>query len=141
AHQYKTLQSLCQTIIPADAECAGAVEAGAPEFIDLLTSENEDYQLKLGGGLLWLDSVCRDRFGKVYLECSSTEAKEILDLIAYRESSTQPRARANEIYFFAFLGDLTADGFFTRKIGIEYLKYLGNEARSDFPGCPPLPDL
>src|SRR5437764_2591600 len=38
--QYKTLQTLCQTIIPADSDSGGAMEAGAPEFIDLLTSEN-----------------------------------------------------------------------------------------------------
>src|SRR5713101_9506059 len=36
--QYKTLLALCQTIIPADADSGGALEAGAPEFIDLLTS-------------------------------------------------------------------------------------------------------
>ncbi|PYV64234.1 MAG: hypothetical protein DMG97_35505, partial [Acidobacteria bacterium] len=40
AHDYKTLQTLCQTIFPADADSGGAIEAGAPEFIDLLTSEN-----------------------------------------------------------------------------------------------------
>jgi len=38
AHGYKTLQALCGTIFPADADSGGAVEAGAPEFIDLLTS-------------------------------------------------------------------------------------------------------
>src|SRR6202023_4333526 len=54
-HEYKTLQALCQTIIPADSASGGAIEAGAPEFIDLLTSENPDYQLKLGGGLMWVD--------------------------------------------------------------------------------------
>ena len=140
AHQYKTLRSLCQTIIPADNESGGAAEAGAPEFIDLLTSENEDYQIKLGGGLMWLDSACRDRFGKVYLDCSPAEEKEILDVIAYRESSKQDPGLTPGIQFFAFLRDLTADGFFTSKIGIEYLKYIGNEALPDFPGCPPLPE-
>src|ERR1700693_3644512 len=53
-HQYETLTSLCETIIPKDEKSAGAIEAGAPEFIDLLTSENEKYQLRLGGGLYWL---------------------------------------------------------------------------------------
>src|SRR6266542_4697782 len=48
-HGYKTLQTLCQTIVPADADSGGAIEAGAPEFIDLLTSENKDYQKVLGG--------------------------------------------------------------------------------------------
>jgi gluconate 2-dehydrogenase gamma chain len=140
AHQYKTLQTLCQTIIPADNESVGAIEAGAPEFIDLLTSENENYQLKLGGGLMWLNSICRDRFGKVYLECLPSEQKEILDLIAYRENSEKDPSLTQGVSFFAFLRDLTADGFFTSKIGIEYLKYIGNEALPEFPGCPPLPE-
>jgi hypothetical protein len=38
-HQYKTLRVLGQAIIPRDGESGGAVEAGAPEFIDLLSSE------------------------------------------------------------------------------------------------------
>jgi len=37
-HFYKTLQTLCQTIIPSDDQAKGAIEAGAPEFIDLITS-------------------------------------------------------------------------------------------------------
>src|SRR6478672_11107811 len=67
-HQYKTLQALCETIIPADGDSAGAVEAGAPEFIDLLTSENGDYQKTLGGLLKWIDSTCTTRFGKAWIE-------------------------------------------------------------------------
>src|SRR5215471_6232988 len=63
AHQYQTLRTLCQTIIPPDERGGGAIEAGGPEFIDLLTSENTDYQLMLGGGLVWLDSTCVDRYG------------------------------------------------------------------------------
>src|SRR6202049_3051973 len=61
-HQYETLTSLCDSIIPKDEKSGGAIEAGAPEFIDLLTSENEHYQLKLGGGLYWLDGFCTDSF-------------------------------------------------------------------------------
>src|SRR5258707_5957624 len=87
AHDYKTLQSLCQTIIPVDADCGGAIEAGAPEFIDLLTSENNDYQVALGGGLMWLDGTCTDRYGKVYLDCAPEQQKEILDKISYRKSA------------------------------------------------------
>src|SRR5713101_6227956 len=48
--KYATLTFLCDAIIPKDEKSGGAVEAGAPEFIDLLTSENPAYQLKLGGG-------------------------------------------------------------------------------------------
>src|SRR6202048_3958272 len=56
AHQYAMVISLCDTIIPKDERSGGAVEAGAPEFIDLLTSENEKFQVELGGGLMWLES-------------------------------------------------------------------------------------
>src|SRR5258708_36806016 len=52
AHDYKTLQALCQTIIPSDSDSGGAIEAGAPEFIDLLTSENESYHRILGGVMM-----------------------------------------------------------------------------------------
>ncbi len=65
------------------------MEAGAPEFIDLLTSENPKYQLKLGGGLMWLDGECIDRYGKSYMECAPEQQKEILDLIAYFKERRQ----------------------------------------------------
>jgi len=140
AHAYKTLQSLCQTIIPSDEEAKGAIEAGAPEFIDLLTSENKDYQVSLGGGLMWLDNTCIDRYGKAYLDCTQDQQKEILDLIAYRKNAKKDPSLGQGIEFFAFLRKLTADGFFTSEIGFDYLGYIGNTYVSEFPGCPPVPE-
>jgi gluconate 2-dehydrogenase gamma chain len=141
AHQYKTLQTLCQTIIPADGDSGGAVEAGAPEFIDLIASENDAYQLKLGGGLMWLDETCTDRYGKLYLDCAPEQKKEILDLIAYRKNAKVDPILSQGIEFFSFLRNMTADGFFTSKIGIEYLGYVGNTFLTEFKGCPPVPGL
>ena len=139
--QYKTLRTLCETILPADADCGGALEAGAPEFIDLLTSENRQYQLSLGGGLMWLDSACTDRYGNAYLDCTPQQQTEILDRIAYRKNSEQNPGLSQGIEFFAFLRNLTADGFFTSKIGIQYLGYIGNSFLPEFPGCPPVPGV
>jgi len=139
AHQYQTLNSLCDSILPKDEKSGGAIEAGAPEFIDLLTSENEEFQVKLGGGLLWLDSRCVDQYGKVYLECSAEQRKEILDLIAYRKNAKADPSLRQGVAFFAFLRDFTCDGYYTSKIGIEDLQYIGNETRSEWPGCPDLP--
>jgi Gluconate 2-dehydrogenase subunit 3 len=141
AAQYKTLQALCETILPADADSGGAIEAGAPEFIDLLTSENPKYQLTLGGGLMWLDSTCVDRYGKVYLDCAAQQKTEILDLIAYRKNIAQDASLSQGVEFFSFLRGMTADGFFTSKIGIEYLGYIGNGYLAEFPGCPPVPGV
>jgi gluconate 2-dehydrogenase gamma chain len=139
AHQYETLNSLCDTIIPKDDHSGGAVEAGAPEFIDLLTSENQDYQLKLGGGLMWLNSFCGDRYGKTYLECTPEQRTEVLDLIAYRKNAKLNPGLDQGVAFFAFLRKMTADGFYTSKIGIADLQYIGNTSLREFPGCPPLP--
>jgi hypothetical protein len=140
-HQYKTLRMLCETILPADADSGGAIEAGAPEFIDLLTSENAEYQLKLGGGLMGLDSTCIDRYGNVYLDCAQPQQKEILDLIAYRKNAETDASLSQGVEFFSLLRNLTSDGFFTSKIGIKYLGYIGNAFLIDFPGCPPVTGL
>lgn len=140
-HQYKTLRALCETILPADADAGGAIEAGAPEFIDLLASENPEFQLKLGGGIMWLDSACADRYDKAYLDCAPAQQKEILDLIAYRRNAVQDESLSHGVEFFALLRSLTSDGFFTSKIGIEYLGFAGNGASGEFPGCPPVPGL
>jgi hypothetical protein len=140
APQYATLIALCDTIIPKDEKSGGAVEAGAPEFIDLLTSENEKYQLRLGGGLFWLDGFCTDRYGKVFLECTPEQKKEVLDLIAFRKNVKQDSSLSQGVAFFAFLRRLTCDGFYTSKIGIADLQYIGNATLSEFPGCPPVPE-
>jgi gluconate 2-dehydrogenase gamma chain len=140
-HAYKTLHSLCDTIIPPDDESKGAVDAGAPEFIDLLTSENTHYQLMLGGGLMWLDNTCRDRYEKPYLDCGPEQQKEILDQIAYRKNAKNDSSLGQGIEFFSFLRKLTADGFFTSEIGINYLNYIGNTYVQEFPGCPPVPEI
>jgi gluconate 2-dehydrogenase gamma chain len=141
AHQYKTLQALCQAIIPADADAGGALEGGAPEFIDLLTSENDDYQKKLRGLLTGIDTTCTARYGKPWLECAPAQQREILDLIAYRKNAEQDPSLIEPVEFFSFLRDFTADGFFTSKIGIKYLGYKGNTFLTEFPGCPPVPGL
>ncbi|HMH05527.1 MAG TPA: gluconate 2-dehydrogenase subunit 3 family protein [Terriglobales bacterium] len=137
---YKTLQAMCQAIIPADSECGGAMEAGAPEFIDLLTSENPKYQLALGGGLMWLDTDCADRYGKPYVECAPDQQKEVLDLIAYARNAEKDPGLSQGVEFFALLREMTADGFFTSQIGIKYLGYVGNTYLLSFTGCPPVPE-
>jgi gluconate 2-dehydrogenase gamma chain len=139
AHQYKTLQGLCGAILPQDEHSGGAIEAGAPEFIDLLTSENSDFRLKLGGGLMRLDAVCADRFARSYLKCAEDQKKQMLDAIAYRKNALSDPGVSQLIEFFSLLRNLTLDGYFTSKIGINYLGYIGNTTLREFPGCPDVP--
>jgi len=140
AKQYEMIVSLCDTIIPKDEKSGGAVEAEAPEFIDLLTSENEEFQLRLGGGLMWLDTHCIDQYGRAFMECAPEQRKGILDLIAFRQNAKKDSSLSQGVMFFAFLRKMTCDGYYTSKIGIEDLQYIGNVTRSEWPGCPPLPE-
>jgi gluconate 2-dehydrogenase gamma chain len=140
AHQYDTVSGLCDAIIPKDEKSGGALEAGAPEFIDLLTSENREYQLKLGGGLFWLDNFCIDKYEKVFLDCMPEQRKEVLDLIAFRKNAKQDATLSQGVAFFAFLRNMTCDAFYTSKIGIADLQYIGNTSLHEFPGCPPVPE-
>jgi hypothetical protein len=139
-HQYETLTRLCDTIIPKDEKSGGAVEAGAPEFIDLLCSENEEFQLQIGGGLHWLDNACMDRYEHTFLESTPAQKKEILELVAYRKNAKSDPSLTQGIAFFARLRQMTCDAFYTSKIGIEDLQYIGNTALAEFPGCPPIPE-
>jgi hypothetical protein len=139
-HQYQTLTALCDAIIPADDHSGGAVQAGAPEFIDLLTSENKDYQLSLGGGLMWLDGICTDRYGHTYFDATPAQRTEILDRIAFKKNAIADASLSQGVEFFAFLRRLTSDGFYTSEIGIADLQYIGNTFVKDFPGCPAPPE-
>jgi gluconate 2-dehydrogenase gamma chain len=138
ARQYATLTALCDAILPKDERSGGAVEAGAPEFVDLLTSENEKFQLRLGGGLMWLDGFCADRYGSAFLACTPEQRTEVLDAIAFRKNARKDPALSQGVAFFALLRNMACDAYYTSKIGIEDLHYIGNTALREFPGCPPV---
>ena len=75
------------------------------------------------------------------MECTPEQRKEVLDLIAYRKNAKKDHSDCSQgVAFFAFLRKMTCDGFYTSKIGIEDLQYIGNVTRSEWPGCPPLPE-
>jgi hypothetical protein len=91
--------------------------------------------------MMWLDSACADRFGNAYPDCTPEQQKDMLDLIAYKKNAATNKELSSGVEFFALLRNLTADGFFTSKIGIEYLGYMGNTFLMEFPGCPPVPGV
>ena len=88
-----------------------------------------------------LDSTCADRYGNAFLDCTPQQQTEILDLIAYRKNAEADETLSYGVEFFSLLRNLTSDGFFTSKIGIKYLGYVGNSFLSDFPGCPAVPGV
>lgn len=134
--QFRTLRVLCGLIIPSDRQSGDAVEAGAPEFIDLIASQSLLIELKVVGGLTWLDATCRRLYGRTFVECAARQQREILDIISHKEACLAAPWAGPGVAFFAQVRKLTVDAFFTSKIGIKYLEYIGNGYLTEFSGCP-----
>jgi len=82
-----------------------------------------------------------DRYANSFLECAPEQRNEVLDLIAYRRNAKKDASLSQGVAFFSFLRKMTCDGFYTSKIGIADLQYIGNTSMREFPGCPPVPGV
>ena len=123
-HEMKTIAALCDIIIPKDDVSGSATEAGVPDFIEFMAKDRPDYQTPLRGGIKWLDLQCMRRYNADFASCNSDQQIEMVDDIAYPEKA-KPEMQAG-VAFFNTMRDLTACGFFTSKIGLEDLGYMGN---------------
>jgi hypothetical protein len=137
-HQWQTVHVLCDLIIPADEHSGSASQAGVPEFIDdwlAFRAEqdgNLDLTAKVFGGLMWLD---RQAQPATFVSLSGDDQKKILDRIAYPSKATGEDHQF--VPFFNEIRSLTVGGFFSSKMGVEYLPYLGNVAVEEWKGCDP----
>lgn len=134
AHEWATVVLLADIIIPKDERSGSASDAGAPEFIDFMMTDRPEYQVPMRGGLRWLDAECNRRFNKTFVDCSDAERAQVLDDIAYPRK-VKPELSQGAAFFSRFR-DMVATGFWTSKIGIEDLQYMGNRPVGEWNGCP-----
>lgn len=123
-HEMKTITILSDIIIPKDDVSGSASEAGVPAFIEFIVKDQPRYQTPLRGGLRWLDIQTLKRFNSDFASCTPEQQIEIVDEIAFPEKA-KPELQQG-VSFFNTMRDLTACGFFTSKIGIKDLGYVGN---------------
>src|SRR5436190_2123980 len=81
AHEYATLRRLSELIVPADEHSKSAVEAGAPEFIDLLCCSNAELAEIYTGGMAWLDRQMEQRYKTEFVSAKPQQQTAMLDLI------------------------------------------------------------
>jgi hypothetical protein len=124
-HEMKTITILVDIIIPKDETSGSATEAGVPDFIEFIAKDMPQNQVPLRGGLKWLDLQCMKKYEKPFSDCSQQQQIELVDQIAYPEKA-KPELQQG-VAFFNRMRDLTACGFFTSKIGIADLGYVGNQ--------------
>jgi gluconate 2-dehydrogenase gamma chain len=138
AHEYATVTMLVDIVIPKDDRSGSASEAGVPEYMDFSLfdtfADQPERQVAMRGGLQWLDRECRTRFKKNFVECTADQRTQVLDDIAYPKKAKPEMSHG--VRFFTMFRDFTATGFFTSKIGIADLKYMGNVPNL-WDGAPP----
>src|SRR5881396_3620617 len=115
AHEWETVRVLVDLIIPKDERSGSATEAGVPEFMDFMLGD--------------------DRYGKTFVTCTAGERGAVLDAIAW-PAKAKPEHAAGVAFFNRFR-DLTASGFFSSRMGVQDLRYVGNTFVSEWKGCPP----
>ena len=134
ANEFRFVRVLADIVIPKDERSGSASDAGVPEFMDFMMIEQPARQVAMRGGLAWLDRECQLRFDKIFLDCSDAQRTAVLDDIAWPQRA-EP-SRAHGVAFFSSFRDLTAAGFWTTRLGIDDLQYMGNRSVARWNGCP-----
>jgi len=123
-HEMATITVLADIIIPKDEHSGSASDAKVPDFIEFIAKDIPEHQLPLRGGLRWLDLQCATRYGQPFVACTSSQQLELVNKIAYPKRATRDMLAG--VAFFNRMRDLTATGFFTSKMGIADIGYVGN---------------
>lgn len=123
-HEMATITVLGDIIIPKDDRSGSASDAKVPEFIEFIVKDMPDHQLPMRGGLRWVDMQCLKRYNNAFKDCTAQQQLELVNEIAY-PAKAKPEMQPG-VAFFDRMRSLTASGFFTSKIGIEDLGYVGN---------------
>jgi hypothetical protein len=111
-------------IIPADETSGSANDAGVPDFIEFMMKDMPAYQVPMRGGLMYLDYRSDELFEATFLGCSDEQQIQVIDEIAYPDKAAADMEGG--VRFFNMLRNLTATGFFTSKMGLDDLGYVGN---------------
>lgn len=153
-HEWETVRALADAIIPRDERSGSATDAGVPEFLDFILideprlAHESSRQTAMRGGLAWIDLECQRRFDKRFVTCTEAERSALLDdisqplpdeLPAFEYAIGQPPrlpALAPGRAFFGSFRDLVATGFWTSRVGMDDLQYVGNRVVTEWQGCP-----
>ena len=133
AEQFRTLERLTDLIIPVENGNPGAVAAGAAAWIDLISSENEKLKGIYTSGFTWLDGAMKTRGATDFVSATPAQQTALLDLIAYRRTSTEQPELAPGVEFFTWVRRMTVDAFYTSEIGIKDIDYRGNAPMASYP--------
>ncbi|MGH7651337.1 MAG: gluconate 2-dehydrogenase subunit 3 family protein [Gemmatimonadaceae bacterium] len=133
--EYKTAGILADMIIPRDERSGSATDAGTLEFMDFMLMDRPNNQKWMRSGLTWLNAQSQSRFGKSFPDVSATQREQILNDIAW--PARAPAAMSDGVEFFNRFRDFTSSGFWSSRVGVKDLDYIGSTFNPNWNGCPP----
>jgi hypothetical protein len=83
------------------------------------------FQVPMRGGLKWMVIESNKRFSNDFAALSENQQIQILDDIAYPDIAKPEMSQG--VAFFNMFRNFVATGFFTSKMGIDDLQYMGNK--------------
>ena len=84
------------------------------------------YEAPIKEGLLMLDEISKQKNSKVFIDCNEIEQKKILDQMAFPDPEISSSEQKEEVKWFSLMRNLTMTGYYTSKVGIDELGYVGN---------------
>lgn len=123
-HEMATITVLGDIIIPKDEKSGSASDAKVPEFIEFIVKDIPEHQVPMRGGLRWLDLQTLNRYNNPFKDCNADQQLQMITEIAY-PAKAKPEMQQG-VAFFNRMRSLTATGFFTSKMGLDDLGFVGN---------------
>lgn len=126
---------LAELIIP-ETDTPGAIEAGVPEFIQLIVADwyrPEERAIFLDG-LQAIDVLSRDRTGDLFLDADQADQVAILQTLEneFLQNDAAAAGIEGDSPFFAKLKELTVVGYYTSEVGAtQELIYMPVPGRFD----------
>jgi len=126
AEELTVVATLCDIILPASATAGSATEADVHNFIDFIIQDIPSLQIPVRGGIAWLNNESTQRFNSSFEAANEEQKMEIIDDIAYPDKASPEMSQG--VSFFNRMRDLTMTGYYTTRMGLDDLGYVGNRA-------------
>ena len=132
--ELRTVRILADIVIPKDERSGSAGDAKVPEFMDHIMVVYPSSGEQMRKGLAWLDAESTRRYQKAFADLAEAERIAIVDTIAWpKKAAAEMKDGAD---FFNQFRNLTATGFWSSRLGVEDLRYIGNVFNPNWNGCP-----
>jgi len=130
--EQRTVERLCELLIPADASGAGAQEAGVAGYIDLVLQYSAAAVREAWrNGIVSVDRAAHSEFGRGATDCTEDELAKLMDRMAAGERDPQSELER----YFVRLKAMAVQGYALSEQGRKALGYRGDQMAHEFTGC------